>query len=168
VRKERKAVMQCRDKKVASVREPLRPDEKILLNLLLSDADARREIIPELEQLPAVEQFTTRRIFKALFVLQTSGTVTYDELHARLEESDQELLASAVLRDETDGSAVSLSLGVDCLRSLQRAQDAHGVLIHRTPQVAALKARVKEAERSGNVQEALRLAKELHDLERAG
>jgi hypothetical protein len=35
-------------------------------------------------------------------------------------------------------------------------------------QVAALKARVKEAERSGNMQEALRLAEELHDLERAG
>jgi hypothetical protein len=59
---------------------------------------------------------------------------------------------------------------VECLRSLQRSslQDAHGVLIHRTPQVAALKARVKEAERSGNVHEALRLAEELHHLERAG
>jgi len=156
----RKSAMDRRDKKVASVREPLRPDEKILLNLLLSDADARREIIPELEQLPAVEQFTTRRIFKALFVLQTSGTVTYDELHARLEESDQELLASAVLRDETDGSAVSLSLGVDCLRSLQRSS--------LKTQVAALKSRVREAERSGNLHEALRLAEELHQLERAG
>jgi hypothetical protein len=35
-------------------------------------------------------------------------------------------------------------------------------------QVAALKARVKEAERSGNLREALRLAEELHDLEKAG
>jgi hypothetical protein len=33
--------------------------------------------------------------------------------------------------------------------------------------VAALKARVKESERSGNLQEALRLAEELHRLERA-
>jgi DNA primase len=166
----RKAAMDRRDKKVAPVREPLRADEKILLNLLVSDAEARHELIPELERLPAVEQFATRRIFKALFGLHAGGAVTYEELHARLEEGDQELLASAVLRDETDGSAVSLSLGEECLRSLQRSgvQDAHGVLIHRTPQVAALKARVKEAERSGNVQEALRLAKELHDLERAG
>ena len=30
-----------------------------------------------------------------------AGAVTYEELHARLEESDQELLASAVLQDET-------------------------------------------------------------------
>ena len=156
----RKAATDRRDKKVAPVREPLRADEKILLNLLVSDAEARHELIPELEQLPAVEQFATRRIFKALFALYAGGTVTYDDLHARLEESDQELLASAVLRDETDGSAISLSLGEECLRSLQRAS--------LKSRVAALKARVREAERSGNLHEALRLAEELHDLEKAG
>jgi len=156
----RKAAMDRRDKKVAPVREPLRADEKILLNLLVSDAEARRELIPELEQLPAVEQFATRRIFKALFALNAAGSVNYEELHARLEENDQELLASAVLKDETDGSAVSLSLGVECLRSFERSS--------RQAQVAALKALVKTAERSGNLPEALRLAKELHELEKDG
>jgi len=156
----RKAAMNRRDKQVAPAREPLRADEKILLNQLVSDAEARRELIPDLERLPAVEQFATRRIFKALFGLHAGGTVTYEELHARLEEGDQELLASAVLQDETNESAVSLSLGEECLRSLQRA----GL----KTRVAALKARVKEAERSGNVPEAMRLAQELHDLERAG
>ena len=156
----RKSAMDRRDKRVAPARDPLRADEKILLNLLVLDAEARQELIPELEQLPAVEQFATRRIFKALFALHAGGTVTYEELHARLEEGDQELLASAVLKDETDGSAASLSLGVECLRSLQRSS--------LKTRVAALKARVKEAERSGNLHEALRLAEELHDLEKAG
>lgn len=156
----RKAAMDRRDKQVVPVREPLRADEKILLNLLISDAEARQELIPELEQLPALEQFVTRRIFKALFTLHTGGIVTYEEVHARLDEKDQELLASAVLRDETDGSASSLSLGVECLRSLQRSS--------LKTQVAELKGRVKEAERAGNLREALRLAEELHDLERAG
>jgi DNA primase len=156
----RKAARDRRDKKVAPVLEPLRADEKILLILLLSDAEARQELIPELEHLPAVEQFATRRIFKALFGLHAGGTVTYEELHARLEDSDQELLASAVLRDETDGAAVSLSLGVQCLLSLQRSS--------LKTQVAALKARVREAERSGDLREALRLAEELHNLEKAG
>jgi hypothetical protein len=63
-----------------------------------------------------------------------------------------------VLRDETDGSAITLSLGEECVRSLQRTS--------LKAQVAALKARVKEAERAGNMQEALRLAEQLHDLER--
>jgi DNA primase len=163
VRKERRAAVDRRekDKKVAPIREPLRADEKILLNLLVSDAEARESLIPELERLPAVEQFATRRIFKALFALHAGGgSVNYEEVHARLEEGDQELFASAVLRDETDGSAVSLSLGEDCLRSLQRSS--------LKTVVAALKARVKEAERSGNMPEALRLAEELHDLEKAG
>jgi DNA primase len=156
----RKAAMDRRDKKVAPVREPLRADEKILLNLLVSDAEARQELIPELERLPALEQFATRRVFKALFALHAGGAVTYEELHARLEDGDRELLASAVLQDETNGSAVSLSLGVECLRSLQRSS--------LKAEVAALKARVKAAERSGDLREALRLAEELRHLEQAG
>ena len=97
----------------------MRADEKILLNLLVSDAEARQELIPQLEQESAVEQFATRRIFKALFTLHAGGgTVQYEELHARLEEGDQEILASVVLKDETDGSAASLSLGEECVRSL--------------------------------------------------
>ena len=156
----RKAAMDRRDKRVAPVREPLRADEKILLNLLVTNPEARQELIPGLEGLPALEQFATQRIFRALFALHAAGRVTYEELHARLEENDQELLASAVLRDETDETAVSLKQGVECLRSLQRS----GL----KTQVAALKARVKEAERAGNLGEALKLAEELHQLEKAG
>jgi DNA primase len=155
----RKSAMDRRDKKVAPVREPLNANEKLLLNLLVSNAEARQELIPEIEQLPAVEQFATRRIFRALFTLQAGGQVTYEELHARLEENDQELLASAVLQDETNESAVSLSQGIECVRSLERSG--------RRTEVAALKARVKEAERAGNLPEALRLAEELHQLERS-
>ncbi len=156
----RKAAMDRRDKKVAPAREPLRADERILLNLLLSDLDAREGLLPRLERLPAVEQFATRRIFKALFALHANGQFGYEELHARLEEGDQELLASAVLEDETNTSAMTLQLGEECLRSLERS----GL---RT-QVSALKARVKEAERAGSLDEALRLAEELHRLERSG
>jgi DNA primase len=156
----RKAAMDRRDKKVAPAREPLRADEKILLNLLISNDEARRELIPRLETPAALEQFTTRRIFRALFSLEASGgPVTYENLHARLEENDQELLASAVLQDETDETVVSLQLGAECVRSLERS----GL---RT-RVAALKARVKDAERAGNLPEALRLAEELHQLEKA-
>jgi len=156
----RKSAMDRRDKKVAPVREPLNANEKLLLNLLLSNPEARQELIPELTELPAVEQFATRRIFKALFTLHASGQVSYEELHARLEENDQELLASAVLRDETDDSAVSLPQGMECVRTLERSG-------HKT-EVAALKTRVKEAERAGNLREALRLAEELQQLESAG
>jgi len=155
----RKSVMDRRDRKVAAAPETLRADEKILLNLLVSSAEARKELIAGLETLPAVERFATKRIFRALFALDAGGApVTYDQLHARLDEGDQNLLAFAVLRDETNEAVISLSQGVECLRSLERS----GV----QAQLAALKARVKEAERAGNLGEALRLAEVLHQLER--
>jgi hypothetical protein len=151
--------MDRRERKIAPAREPLRADEKILLNLLVSSPEARRELIAGLEDLPAVERFATKRIFRALFALEAGGgPVTYEELHARLEESDQNLLASAVLQDETNDTVISLRQGVECLRSLERS----GL----QTQLAALKAQVKEAERAGNLSEALRLAAVLHQLER--
>ncbi len=155
----RKSAMDRRERKIAPAREPLRADEKILLNLLVSSPEARRELIAGLEDLPAVERFVTKRIFRALFALEAGGgPVTYEELHARLEESDQNLLASAVLQDETNDTVISLRQGVECLRSLERS----GL----QTQLAALKAQVKEAERAGNLSEALRLAAVLHQLER--
>ena len=155
----RKSAMDRRDRKVVPAPEPLRADEKILLNLLVSSSEARKELIAGLEKLPAVERFATKRIFRALFALDASGEpVTYEQLHARLEEVDQNLLAAVVLQDETNEAVISLRQGVECMRSLERS----GV----QAQVAALKARVKEAERAGNLTEALRLAEVLHQLER--
>ena len=91
--------------------------------------------------------------------LEAGGeTVTYEELHARLEEGDQNLLASAVLQDETNEAAISLSQGVVCLHRLERSG--------AQAQVTELKARVKEAERAGDQREALRLMAVLHQLER--
>jgi len=157
----RKAAMDRRDKKIAPAPQPLNANEKLLLNLLLSNEDARQELMPKLENLPAVEQFASRRVFHALFTLQKGGgAVTYEQLHARLEENDQELLAAAVLRDETNEAAVSLQQGTECLRSLERSS--------RLNQVAAVKARIKEAERAGDLPEALRLAEELRQLQAAG
>ncbi|HUO32547.1 MAG TPA: DNA primase [Bryobacteraceae bacterium] len=156
----RKSAIDRRDKKVAAVREPLRGDEKLLLNLLLSNGDAREALLGRLEHLPAIEQFATKRIFRALFALAAAGPVEYEGLHARLDENDQELLASAVLQDETNEFAVSLSVGEECLRSLERSS--------QMTQVAALKARVKAAERAGDLSEALRLYEELREMEKIG
>ncbi|MFN7996209.1 MAG: DNA primase [Bryobacteraceae bacterium] len=154
----RKAAMDRRDQKAAPVREPLIANEKLLLNLLIASPEARDELIPSLERLPAVEGFGSRRVFRTLFGLYAAGErIGYEELHARLEESDQELLATAVLLDETDQALISLDQGVQCLRSLERSS--------RKTELAALKARVREAERAGNIGEALRLAGQLRQIE---
>ena len=86
----------------------------------------------------------TRRIFEAIFAQHEAGArIGFSEIHDRLEEEDRALLASTVLLEETDESDQSVEQGIACLRSL-RAADIE-------ERRAALKARIKEAERAGNM-----------------
>jgi hypothetical protein len=63
-----------------------------------------------------------------------------------------------VLLQESEGAGLSVEQGIACLRSLQTAD----IETKR----AELKARVKEAERAGNLAEALRLSEELNRVRR--
>ena len=138
--------------------EPLPAVERILLNLLVANPEARDELIPLLRGLPALEQFRTRRIFEALFTLHDArARIDYEDVHARLEEADRDVLADTVLRHETETAAVSLEQGIACLRTLEN-RDRQG-------QRSALKARIRDAERAGKLDEALRLAQELTAFE---
>ena len=143
----------------AAPHDPTRPAEKILLNLLLANPEACDEIVPRLRNISALEQFPTRRIFQAVFAIRDSGgRPAYHEVHARLEENDRELLAAVVLREEMDGDAHSLEQGMECLLRLEREQQQGGA--------ALLKARIREAERAGNLSEALRLTRELQLMDK--
>ena len=66
--------------------------------------------------------------------------------------------ASAVLADETDGEFLSLEQGESCLRTLEGSQHEN--------ERSALKQQVREAERAGNIEEALRLNAELTRIDR--
>jgi DNA primase len=156
----RKAATDRREKTLVAPLEPIRHDEKILLNLFLGSAEAREQLIPELRVLTAVEQFATRRIFQALFALHDAGApFGLAELDARLEEADRSRLASIALSDENNDEIYSLQAGVACLEKLRRQT--------LEAQVSALKASIKEAERAGKVTEALRLYEDLHLFEKS-
>jgi len=153
----RKAAAERSEKRLAAVKDTLRIDEKILLNLLLMDGEARRRLIPELQSAQAVEQFATRRIFRALFALEASGgSVSFAALDARLEENDRELLASAALSGETNEEILSLENGIRCLDRMRKAA--------YEARIASLQAQLKQAERGGNLEEAMRLAEEVSRL----
>jgi DNA primase len=156
----RKAATDRREKTLAAPPEPIRHDEKILLNLFLGSEEARAKLIPELKTLAAVEQFATRRIFQALFALHDSGApFGLAELDARLEEADRSRLASIALAGDRQQEDYSIQLGVACLEKLQR-QTVEA-------QISTLKASIKEAERAGKSTEALRLYEELHSFEKS-
>jgi len=153
----RKAAADRRERTATVTPEPPRAVERFLLNLLLASAEAREEFIPKLERMPAVERFATHRIFRTIFALDAAESEgIFEQVHARLEERDRDLLTATVFAAEAEDQALSLEQGRACLEALE----ASG---HKA-QLAELKFRIKEAERSGNLAEALRLTGQLGSL----
>jgi DNA primase len=157
----RKSAADRQDAPLARAKETLRADEKGLIHVLLSEIDGRHGLIAELENASILDRLATRRIFQAIrAVAAADEAVTFAAVSARLEDSDQSLLAEVLLSEETNEDHLSLEYGKRCLESLLRSDEQ----LRR----AELKAQVKQAERAGNVHEALRLAQELERLERGG
>ena len=138
---------------------PLSANEKLLLRLLVSNPEAPGDLVPALKSVAAIRGMPAHRIFEAIFAQHDAGAhIGFSQIHDRLSEDDQALLSSAVLMSETDEAGLSVEQGFACLRSLEAAD----VESHR----GALKARIKEAERAGNLPEALRLSEELNRIKR--
>lgn len=155
----RKSASERQETKLAAPREAMRADEKGLLHVLLSDAEGRGALMGELENCEILDRAVSRRIYQAIRALHAGGEeITYHAVNARLEERDQVLLAEALLAEESDAQELDVEYGRRCLESIRRSQDQ----LRRSE----LKAQVKDAERAGNLAEALRLAQELQRLER--
>jgi len=153
----KRAAAHREEKSIARPRITVRADERMLLNALLGDAEMRPEIAGELRAFEAVSRFTTRRVFQAIFALEDAGErVSFDNLHARLEEADRDLLAEVVLNEEEEFSREAVEAALESVRASEGQQ-----------QRAELKVRIKELERAGNWEEALRLMADLRALEQA-
>jgi DNA primase len=136
------------------------PTERLLLHSLLASETARAQVIPELSGLDAVDRFVSRNVFQALFAMHSDGGVfRFSDLEGRLSRADQDLLSSAVFADEILEEEKAAEQAMACLRSL-KSQDPRS-------EAAALRTRIKAAERQGDLQEAMRLAQELDRKSRA-
>jgi DNA primase len=145
--------------KAAPQEAPVKLSEKRLLRALLENQEIRSEILPQLRARETLEQLSAQHIFEVLITMaEKQGSFGYADLDARLEDRDKALLAKLALADDMEEEAVTVEVARSCLDQIQQAARE----AHRT----ALKARVKEAERSGNLEEALRLAREITQLER--
>jgi hypothetical protein len=116
----------------------------------LSDS-ARAQVIPELSRIAAIDQFITRAVFQALFTMHSDGAAfRFVDLEGRLSDADRDLLSAAIFADEALEEEKAAEQALACLRSLKS----------QNPRIegAALRARIKAAEREGNLEEALRLA----------
>ncbi len=153
----RKAVADRNEKTLDRPKIEMRADERLLLNALLGEPEFRDEILDQIKSLDTVGKFSSRRIFQAIFALDTAGgPLTFEEVHARVEEADQHLLADAVLREDGHASREEVLAAV---ASLRRSEEQNRRVL--------LKTKIKEAERAGSWEEALRLTDELQRFERA-
>jgi len=153
----RKAAASRQEKPMERPKVPLRHDERLLLNAILADEAVGKEIAGELQQSDAIAGFASHRVFAAAFALVSAGgRLSYENLHARLEEADQSLLAEAVLEGEPEVTPDAVAAAVESVRRSQARS-----LRDR------MKARIREAERGGNWEEALRLTAELEGSDRA-
>ena len=137
--------------------EPPDPTETFLLHAILSNVEARQEVLPILSQMAAVQRFKMRRIFEAIFrIAESHQEPTFALLEARLEESDRNLLASVLMAEEAV-TEVSTEQAVACVRKLRSSEHASSR--------SDVKARIREAERRGDLKQAMILMQELQELE---
>ncbi len=152
----RKAATNGQEKAFERPRLVIRHDERMLLQAILSDEDIREDLIESLKTIDAIHTFPTRRIFQAIFTLHDgAGQIGFDELYSRLEASDQHLLSEAVLNADGQASREEVMASVASMRR------SHIEELRRQ-----MKLRIKECERAGQWQEALRATGELQNLER--
>ncbi len=153
----KKSVADRSEKTLEPPKPAFRAEELVLLNALLHQPDLQGELIAALRPMEAIARFATRRIFQAVFAIEAAGgRVSFEEINARLEEADQHLFAHAVIRDDV---AATGDAARACLESMRQSEN-----LYRREQ---LKARIKEAERSRQPEEALRLYAELQRLDPA-
>jgi len=146
----RKAAASRQEKPMERPKIALRHDERLLLNAILADEEVSKDIIGQLQQSESTAGFASSRIFQAAYALVAAGgRLSFENLHARLEEADQNLLAEAVLEGEPDVTAGAVAAAMEKVR--HTAEEARS---------AELEARVRQAERSGDMDEARRVAQE--------
>lgn len=130
--------------------------ESLLLRALMCSAEAREAALPRLRRMGILGQLRLANALRAVLqACEQNDTPDYGKVEARLEEADRTLLAQIVLADEsseTDWPQQALSC-LDQLEALEKEQT-----------LSQLQARLKAAERAGNMEEALRLMSELDRL----
>lgn len=131
--------------------ERLGANDRILISLLLANEDARAQFIPELKVMAVIRESPARKIYAALFAMHDSGApVQFGELHARLDDAGQKMLAASLIAGDSGDGEVTMAHGQSCVEALRE--------LNSRMEPAEIKRKIREAERAGNIHEAIRLA----------
>ena len=130
--------------------ERLGANDRILISLLIASDEARAEFVPELKTMAVIKESPARKIYAALFAMHDAGALMhFGDLHARLDEAGQKMLAATLIGTESGDAEVTIEHGRSCLEALRE--------LNSRMEPAEIKIKIREAERAGNITEALRL-----------
>ena len=126
--------------------------DRNLLPLLLTDEAARPELVAALRGIASSRLGTTVPLYETIIAMHEAGElVSFVSVHERLTGSLQKLLEDIVLKD--DIHVASLEDGLACIAAWKRESAGESQ--------RDLKAQIKQAEREGRFEDALRLMKQL-------
>ena len=132
-----------------------RKADRILIPLLLSDDAARHQLLEGLRGLSAIRLGTAAPLYEAILSMQEqTEAINFNSLHQRLNQAQQEILSTLVF--DAAASSVSLEDGLAAIAALERED--------QETTRRELIARIRAAEREGNMTEALKLMSELSGL----
>jgi DNA primase len=155
----RKSAADRQEKYIDLPKTTVRPDERGLIAVLLSNAEGCDELIEDLTRVETLDRLDTRRILQAIMAVHAAGgRVTFDAVAARLEDNDRRILAEMLFAEDPAVEEFGIEWGRKCIERLLGASERQRHL--------QLKARINELERAGKLEEAMRLMGELGRLER--
>ena len=129
-----------------------RKADRILIPLLLSHEVERDRLLEGLRGRSTTRQGTVAPLYEAIFGMHDQGEpINFNALHERLNTAQQEVLSTLVF--DAAASSVSLEDGLAAISALERED-------HEATR-RELIARIRAAEREGNMTEALKLTGEL-------
>jgi DNA primase len=155
----RKSAADRQEKYVELPKAAVRPDERGLISVLLSNAEGCDRLVEDLMRVETLDRLDTRRILQAIIAVHSAGgRVTFDAVAARLDENDRRILAEILFAEDPAVEEFGIEWGRKCIERLLGAGERQRYM--------QLKARINELERAGKLDEAMRLMQELGILER--
>src|SRR5580692_9662667 len=155
----RRSAADRQEKVIELPRTTVRPDERGLISVLLSNAEGCDGLIEDLRRVETLDRLGTRRILQAIIAVYTAGgRVTFDAVAARLEDNDRRILAEMLFAEDPYVEEFGMEWGRKCIERLLAAGERQRYM--------QLKGRINELERAGKLDEAMRLMQELGKLER--
>jgi DNA primase len=131
--------------------------ERLLLNSLLVSEEAREKVLSRVLQLDVFQKLKIKPIIELLHSLASDSSYSFPVLEARLNDRERDLLSSVVFADELSEESKAVDQALECLRTLETQE--------REMKCAALRERIKAAERSGDVSQAIELLHKLNAID---